>query len=337
MAPGTKETLRLQGRDVPFERDLVDVDQLTLDPKNPRIQYLIGMNVEPVTQENLEEILWGKDPVKALAMSIEQNKGVYEPILVQKVDGRLVVREGNSRTVACRRLKQLNPEHEHYYAKVQAMIFDEQLTEEDLAVYLADVHVAGKNKWGGYEQAKKVWDLHNEFGKPYEWLAQHLRLTKSRITQDLKAYEWTSQFLAHHPDPKNLDKFAFFQELARKRELADRYQNDLQFKAQFSRWLVEGRLAKAFDVRRLDLILDNSLATKVLDEAGFQEASEVLIREDPSLGSDLYESIKKTTSKLRKAPADEIRDLATNKTKLIMLRDLRRALDDMATLSEVAL
>jgi hypothetical protein len=63
----------------------------------------------------------------------------------------------------------------------------------------------------------------------------------------------------------------------------------------------------------------------------------VLIRDDPSLGSDLYDAIKRATEKLTKAPADEIRDLAMNKQKLLMLRNLRRAIDDLATLAEVQL
>jgi hypothetical protein len=336
MAQGTKETIRLQGRDVPFERANLPVDQLTLDPKNPRIQYLIGMHAGNISQERLEELLWEKNPVKALKMSIEQNQGVYEPIIVQKVDGRLVVREGNSRVVACRRLKTIYPDTDAF-STVPAMVFDEELTEDDLAVYLADVHVAGKNKWGGYEQAKHVHDLFHEFGKTYEWMATHLRLSKSRINQDMKAYKWTTDFLAKHPDPKNLDKFAFFQELARKRELAERYANEPQFQQQFDRWLVEGNLTKAFDVRQLDLILAHPQATKALDEESFQEAAAVLVKEEPSLGSDLYLAVKKTTEKLKKAPADEIQDLSKNKQKLIMLRELKVALDNLATLSDVEL
>jgi hypothetical protein len=294
------------------------------------------MQYGDVSQERLEELLWEKNPVKALAMSIEQNQGVYEPIIVQEKDGRYVVREGNSRVVACRHLKAIHPETDAY-STVPAMIFQDELTEDDLAVYLADVHVAGKNKWGGYEQAKHVHDLFHEFGKSYEWLATHLRLSKSRITQDMKAYKWTTDFLARHPDPKNLDKFAFFQELARKRDLAERYTEDFRFQQQFDRWLIEGKLTRAHDVRQLDQILSNPQATKALDEEGFEAAAAVLIREDPSLGSDLYAAVKQATVKLKKAPADEIRDLSGNKQKLLMLRDLKRALEDLATLAEVEL
>jgi hypothetical protein len=331
-----KETMRLQGRDIPFERAVVDVHDVTLDPMNPRIQYLIGLHTAPIEQGKLEELLWEKNQVKALAMAIEQNGGVAQPILIQKMNGQLVVREGNSRTVACRRLTKANPSDDRFRT-VPAMIFDEELTQDDLAVYLADEHVAMKNKWGGYEQAKHTFVLYEQFGKSYEWLATHLRLSKSRITQDLKAYKWTEEFLAQNPDPKNLDKFAFFQELARKRDLADRYTNDLAFRQQFNRWLTEGNLPKSVDVRKLDLVLAHPPAAKTLDEETFEKAAEVLIKEDPALGSDLYAAVKKTTLILKKAPADEIQDLSKDKQKLLMLRDLKRALDDLGTLAEVEL
>jgi hypothetical protein len=332
-----KETIRLQGRDIPFERARVPVDQLSLDPKNPRIQYLIGLQPGDISEQRVGELLWDKNVVKALSMSIEQNKGVYESIIVQKRDGRLIVREGNSRTVACRHLAELYPDDDHYKT-VPAMIFDEgALSEDDLAVYLADVHVAGKNKWGGYEQAKHVYELYHQFGKSYEWLSNHLRLSKSRITQDLKAYEWTTEFLVNHPDPKNLDKFAFFQELARKKDLADRYTNDLAFQQEFSGWLVDNKLTKSADVRQLHRVLANPKATEVLDEDGFVAASEVLIKEDPALGSDLYDAVKKATEKLKNAPMVEVNELSDSPQKLIMLRNLNRAIEDLATLAKVEL
>src|SRR5262249_48943307 len=158
------------------------IDQLTLDPKNPRIQYLIGRQAEPITQDRLDELLWGKVQVKALSQAIKQNGGVYDPLIVQKLDGRYLVREGNSRTVATRPLAE-QPPGDARYATVPAMIFDDQLTDDDIAVLLADMHVTGKIRWDAYEQAKHVSDLYNVQGKTYDWLATHLRLSKSKITQ----------------------------------------------------------------------------------------------------------------------------------------------------------
>lgn len=331
-----KDRIRIQDRDVPFERARLAVDQLTLDPRNPRIQYLIGRQAEPITDKRLDDLLWAKDQVKALAQSIRQNGGVYDPLIVQKLDGRYIVREGNSRTVATRHLRDQYPTDDRFFT-VPAMVFDEALNEDDLAVLLADMHVAGKIRWDAYEQAKHVSTLYEVHGKTYDWLANHLRLSKSKITQQLKAYKWTTDYLDGRPDQRNLDKFTFFQELARKKDLAQRYTDDLEFQQQFKQWLADACLTDSRQVRELDRILENAQAVRVLGESGYSAAVTVLIREDPSLGSDLYDAVKRAAERLTKAPADEIRDLAQNKQKLLMLRSLRRAIDDLATLAEVEL
>lgn len=330
------ESMRIQNRDIRFARAQLRPDAVQLDPTNPRIQYLVGRHSGLLTEEKLDEMLWEKEPVKALAQSILQNGGVLDPIIVQKRDGRHIVREGNSRTVALRHLAAKHPDDERFL-RLPAMIFDVELTEEDLAVLLADLHVAGKTRWDAYEQAKHVSDLYNNFGKSYEWLATHLRLSKSKITQDLKAYKATTVYLEHHPDPKNVDKFAFFQELMRKRDLADRFSSDLDYQQRFHRWLTDGRLSASAQVRQLDRILAHHEATKALEDEGFDAAARVLIREDPSLESDLYEAIKRATEKIRKAPMNEVQELPGNPQKLIMLRDLHRSIQDLATLASVTL
>lgn len=331
-----QDQIRLQDRDIPFERARLQIDQVTLDPNNPRIQYLIGRRPEPVSQDHLDELLWAKDQVKALGQAIKQNGGVYDPIIVQKRDGRYVVREGNSRTVAVRHISDQHPDDDRFRT-VPAMVFDEELTEDNLAVLLADMHVTGKIRWDAYEQAKHVSSLYNVHGKTYDWLATHLRLSKSKITQQLKAYAWTTDYLSENGDPRNIEKFAFFYELARKKDLATRYGDDLAFQQQFKRWLAEDKLNDSKQVRQLATILENDQAGKVLDEEGWAPAASVLIREDPALGSDLYDAVKRATEKLNKAPLDEIHDLANNKQKLLMLRGLHRAIEDLATQADVSL
>jgi hypothetical protein len=217
------------------------------------------------------------------------------------------------------------------------MIFDEALTEEDLAVLLADMHVTGKIRWDAYEQAKHVSDLYNGYGKTYDWLSTHLRLSKARISQDLKAYKWTSDYLEINPNPKNVEKFAFFQELARKKDLAIRFTEDLEFQQTFMKWLTDGKLTASAQIRHLERILANSEATKVLNDSGYEDAAKVLIRDDPALGSDLYDAVKRATEKITKAPMDEVQELAANPQKLIMLRNLHRAIEDLATLASVNL
>ena len=194
--------IRLQDRDVPFERARLQIDELTLDPQNPRIQYLIGRRPDPISQDELDELLWAKDQVKALGQAIKQNGGVYDPIVVQKLDGRYVVREGNSRTVARQARRRAAPRTTTGTRRSRRWCSTRTLTEDDLAVLLADMHVTGKIRWDAYEQAKHVSTLYNVHGKTYDWLATHLRLSKSKITQQLKAYGWTTDYLSENGDPR---------------------------------------------------------------------------------------------------------------------------------------
>ena len=331
------ELLTIQGKSVPFTRGAVQVDRCDLDPANPRIQYLIGQRAAAIGQADLDELMWAKDAVKALGQSILQNGGVYEHLIVQRNGERFRVREGNCRTVACRHLLDQYP-NDPRFMSMPAMIFDIDLTEEDLAILLADMHVAGKIRWDAYEQAKHVHDLFHVYGKTYDWLSNHLRLSKSKIFELLSAYSATTDFLAAHPTPDNVKKFSFFHELMKKKDLRESYNNDMHFKQRFHKWLADARITDARQVRNLTSVLANPEASNALDSTGFGEATRVLMRDDPSLESDLFWAVKNATEKLKGAPASDVQDLrAGNAQKVIMLRNLHRAIEDIATLAGMKL
>jgi hypothetical protein len=303
------------------------------------MQFLIGERGQSISEDDLDQLLWEKDAVKALAASILQNGGVMDPIIVQRNGNKakFLVREGNCRIVAERHLLEQH-RNDTRFMTAPAKIFDVELTPEDLAVLLADTHVAGKIRHDAYEQAKQIYDLYHIYGKTYDWLGNHLRLSKSKIVELLKAYGATNEYLTAHPAPENVRKFSFFHELIKKKQLRDRFDESLEFKQTFHKWLTEGRITAAQQVRNLPLIVENAEAKKVLDEEGFEEAAKVLVRNDPALASDLFQAIKVATAKLKRAPASDIQDLrGGNAQKLIMLRNLYREIEDLATLAGVKL
>lgn len=334
MAP---EFLTLQGKQIPYVRGAVPVEKCELDPANPRIQYMVGQRAGVVSQNELDALIWEKDAVKALAQSIYQNGGVYEDVIVQRNGDKFRVREGSCRTVSCRHLLEQYP-NDTRFMTMPARIFDVDLTEEDLAVLLADMHVASKIRWDAYEQAKHVSDLFNVYGKTYDWLSNHLRLSKSKITELLLAHRATTEFLTAHPAPANIRKFSLFQEVMKKRDLRERFLGDINFRQKFHQWLQEEKITDSKQVRDLPAILENPEAEKALDAKGFADAIKVLIQNDPSLESDLFRAVKVATETLKQAPASDIQDLkAGNAQKLIMLRNLHRAIEDLATLAGVKL
>ena len=124
----------------------------------------------------------------------------------------------------------------------------------------------------------------------------------------------------------------------KKKDLRSKYDNSQEFRQSIYQWLEKDRISDAKQVWSLQGILDNDEATKALDSQGFDAAAKVLISNDPSLGSDLFHAVKLATEALKSAPASDIQDLkAGNPQKLIMLRNLKRSLEDISTLAGVAL
>lgn len=331
------DTMIINGKNLSYVRSSVVVSDLELDARNPRIQFLIGQRGGQISQNELDALIWEKDSVKALANSILQNGGVYEAIIAQRDGNKFRVREGNCRLVASRHLLEQYP-NDIRFSTMPAMVFESDLAEEDLAVLLADMHVTGKIRWDAYEQAKHVYDLFTVYGKTYDWLSNHLRLSKTKITELLSAYRAMTEFLSANPAPSNVKKFSLFHELMRKKDLREQFNEDPQFKPRFHKWLVDEKITDSRQIRELPAILENPEATKALEKDGFAEAQKVLITNDPSLESDLFWSIKNATEKLNSAPANDIQDLkAGNPQKLIMLRNLNRAIEDLITLAGIKL
>ncbi|TIL69906.1 hypothetical protein [Mesorhizobium sp.] len=327
----------IQGKQVPYTITRIPNDQIELDPNNPRVQYLVGQMAGTVTQDKLDELIWAKDQAKALAQSIFQNGGVREAIIVQPVGDKYRVREGNTRLVCNRHLAEQNPGDQRF-SMIPAHIFEHILTEEDIAVMLADFHVAGKIKWDAYEQGKHIHDLFHVYGKTYDWLSDHLRMSKSKISEHLSAYKATTDFLQVHPVPANIKKFSLFQELMKKKDLKARYDDSDEFRQKLYGWLDKDRISDSRQMRSLPDILQNPDAVKALDTQGFDEAAKILITNDPSRGSDLFHAVKLATEALKAAPASDIQDLkGGNAQKLIMLRNLKRSLEDISTLAGITL
>lgn len=327
----------IQGKQVPFVPKRIPIADIDLDVKNPRLQYLVGQIGPDVTQSQLDEMIWEKDQVKALAQSIYQNGGVREPIIVQKVGEKYVVREGNCRLVSSKHLAEQNPGDDRF-TSIPAQVFEQDLSEEDLAVLLADLHVAKKISWNAYEQAKYIHDLHTVYGKTYDWLSNHLRISKGKISEALGAYRATTDYLSQYPSPSNIKKFSFFQEAMKKKILREALEHDDQFRTDFYGWIDTGKVTDARQVRTIPEIMESESAYEAFNEKGYDAAQKVLITNDPSKGSALFAAVKSATEALQGAPASDIQDLKSgNPQKLIMLRNLKRSLEDLTTLAGISL
>ncbi len=333
-AGGATVSIRLGNRDFALERKLMHVKGLKLDPGNPRLSYTLRAHGIIATDQDLHKILWKQDAVKDLSESILNNGGLIEDPIVHR-DG--VVIEGNCRTVALRELGKKYPEDKRF-AKIFVKVLPDDVTDEQLMTLLGELHVAGKIRWGAYEEAEYVWKMQNIYNKTYDYLAAHLRWTRSKISQKISAFEETRNYIEETGDKQGINRFSHFEEFMKKKELRDKRDKDSTFMKEFRRWVFDGKLKDAKDVRDLPEILLNDAALARFKRGDMIGAKQVLYEANPSMVSSLYSIIDQATRELRTIPLSELEDLRSGATaKIQKLQDLYHAVQAVAKHSSLDL
>lgn len=192
----------------------VRLDQLLLDPNNYRFfdmdQYTKAQPNrmhEPNVQQRAEELvrLDGKEELRALKESIEANGYVPVETLVIKAygfkDDSFVVVEGNRRVAAMRWLKRdreagspVPEELIRSFNQLPAIVLsgDEHAAKALQHILMGLRHVSGIKQWGGYQRAKLVVELVDDFGLNLSDAAKQIGMSAheaSRRYRALKALE----------------------------------------------------------------------------------------------------------------------------------------------------
>lgn len=333
---GSTITIPLGGKQVAVKRVIWNVTDLKLDPTNQRLAYLLRTQKKglPATDEELHKILWDMDQVKDLFQSIFQNGGLIEDPIIN--EGGFVV-EGNCRTVCLRELHKKYPQDPRW-KQVYVRVLPAYVTEEQLMILLGELHVAGKIEWRAFDQAEYVWRMNKVFGKNFDYLASHLRWSRSKLSQKIAAYEHTKEYIERTADPQGVNRFSHFEEFMKKKELRDKLDTDPEFIQEFGDWVHKGKFPDAKDVRHLPDILDNVEAMKKFETSSIREAEAVLYKENPSLVSNLYSIIDQASSELEKISLAEITALQKgDKPKLEKLHRLISAIKRLESISGVKL
>jgi len=322
------DEITLDGKKIRVRNADLGLDQIELDPANPRIANTIGMSAsEPGSslQKKLEAVLWDDPDVRDLYRQVLVNKGLIERIIVRP-DGRVV--EGNCRTVVYRKLRENRPNESHWRA-IPARILPDDIAERDVAILLGEMHVAGKNTWSAFEKAGHIYRLHRDFALTQDEIAHRLRMSKSKVNQLIKSFDvMKTKFLARYPAASNIRKFSYFEELYKNPKLREWIGSDPRAEDMFVEWVGEGKLPQGASVRELSAIVENPDALTALNEEGFAEAKRVLEEDDPAVTSRLFRRMKEMTEELEQARLDDIQRVRKdhNPAARKIAKDLERAL-----------
>ena len=215
------------------------------------------------------------------------------------------------------------------------MVFDEELSEDDLAGDARGHARRRQDPLGRVRAGQARLDARTTCtARPTTGSPTDLRLSKSKITQQLEGLRVDNRLPQRERDPRNIDEVRVLLMSSRARRTSPLgYTDDLAFQQQFKRWLTDGQAQRleAGSPARDDPRERPRRPRPSTRRAGAAAAS-VLVREDPALGSDIRTTPSSAaTEKLNRAPLDEIHDLSNNKQKLLMLRGLHRAIEDLAS------
>ena len=151
--------------------ELLDQCQLLFYEENPRVYSILRANGTTPTQKEIEEKMTSMEHVKQLRLSIAQNGGLIDPLIVVRRGGDLIVLEGNSRLAAYRLLAEKDPVK---WQKVRALILPETISESDIFTLLGQYHLVGRKDWNVFEQAAYLYRQKQSSGLendvPYTYL-----------------------------------------------------------------------------------------------------------------------------------------------------------------------
>ena len=208
---------------------------------NPRVYSILRANGGTPTQKEIEEKMTSMDHVKQLRLSIEQNGGLIDPLIVVKRGSDLVVLEGNSRLAAYRLLAEKDPVK---WQKVRAQILPGEISENDIFTLLGQYHLVGRKDWSVFEQAaylyrqKKASNLENDI------LAKNVGLTEGKVKSYLEVYE----FMLEHNDLKP-DRWSYYEEYLKSRGIKKYRGTSSKIDEVFVQQVKTGTIKQAMDVR----------------------------------------------------------------------------------------
>lgn len=261
----------------------LSIDEVELDINNPRIQQYLEMYGDDITSDGIALALNGSSGASStssyqtLKESIRVNGGIINPIIVNKYpDGKLVVIEGNTRLQIYKEFALADPEGP--WKEIIAIVYDD-LPETEIHAIRLQTHLVGPRDWDPFSKAKYLNQLSNIDKLPMATIISFCGGKKAEIEKLISAYTDMVNFYfpvaeaaEMDPDPREFSKFSELQNTSIKQALAV-HKFD---RSDFAKWVVNGNIDTAQNVRKLPAILANSVAREVFLKSTISEAEKYI-------------------------------------------------------------
>lgn len=314
------------------------IESIKLDLNNPRIKQWLEIYGDDITSEGISLALSASNgsgstsSYTSLKESIRVNKGIINPIIVNRhADGKLVVIEGNTRLQIYKEFSVADPEGP--WDKIIAIVYD-KLPEENIHAIRLQTHLVGPREWDPFSKAKYLNQLSNIDKLPMAMIISFCGGKGAEIRKLIDAYTDMNTFYfvkadeaGIDPDPREFSKFAELQNRSIQEALAIHHYS----KEDFAKWVIDGNIDSAQNVRKIPAVLANPKAREVflrsnisaavvelnLDTKGTKDLSSVM----------LNELVIELTSRIRRIEYQEVKSLKFDprydeqKTNMLVLLD----------------
>ena len=216
---------------------------------NPRVySALRTIDSEAPTQKEIEEHMCQMEHVKQLRLSIAENGGLIDPLIVR--DGDFVVLEGNSRLAAYRILCKNDPVK---WGLVKCKVLPADIDDAAIFTLLGQYHIVGRKDWSPYEQAGYLYRRKKETKIPDMDIAKELGITKSQATNYIKVFEYMKAKNDLTPE-----RWSYYEELLKNRKIQNAIKEKPQLEEKIVSQIQSEEIVNAADIRKIGEITANT-------------------------------------------------------------------------------
>jgi hypothetical protein len=305
---------------IPVVFENVVVADIQLDRNNPRIRRFLEMYPDPTPEQIYLALGAGGEPAgeggssfDKLKNSILSSKGIVQPIIVNRVDGRLVCVEGNTRVAIYRSF--IDESVAGDWSQIPAMVYA-NLSEDRVDAIRLQVHLVGPRAWDPYSKAKYLHYLRTQELQPFERIIDFCGGGKREVQESIQAYSDMEKYYRPLVDEGKYDltRFSGFVELQKPKVKEAVFAHGFST-GEFAQWIHDRKIDPLSTVRQLPAVLADAKARQVFLKQGMRKAIAALDRPDleVQLGqASLSQLARALTEAVRKIDLAELRRLRAN-------------------------
>lgn len=342
-----QQSITIDDEKIPVIADEMLILDVKLDANNPRIREDLkkrGGKLPPPTSEDLQKIILELSGVNDLLKSIRDNKGLHDPIYVRH-NG--VVAEGNCRTAIYLKLHNANKK-DPTWQKIPVLKLPANVTERQIAILQGHLHVSGKITWRKHEQAGHLYTMKHTYHMTPATIAKALGMREKEVDRVIASYELNLEIIQEigKADKKgggkkaaSVDgrkKFSTIDELFKVRSMEEWRAKPANVST-FKTLVVEGKIKRGADVRKLSKIVNDPKAFDILKKDGFDKALHVVGKKDPTADAPIFKKIRDTAAALNAVKAPIITRLRNEVSAQKIVKELFDAVKQFAETAGVPL